>query len=316
MEELGQRGVVGFKAFMADSGIEDFPRADDATLRAGMKEAARLNKIVAVHAESEAMIRSKTDQLLLAGATSARAYLDSRPIPAELEAIGRALTMAGETGCALHVVHVSCGAGVALIASARKLGVDVTCETCPHYLTLTEEDVLRLGALAKCAPPLRAKPAQDSLWEYVKSAEITTIGSDHSPAPPDLKANLSFFKVWGGISGLQHTLPLLVTEGHVERAVALPLLARLTSVNVAERFKLPAGKGRIALQAEADFALVDIKQSCEVRAVDLLYRHPQTPYLGRALTGQVVRTILRGHTVYRDGRIVSKPMGRLVKAER
>ena len=316
LEELSQRGVVGFKAFMADSGIEDFPRADDNTLRTGMKQAARLNKIVAVHAESEEMIRSKIDQLLLAKTTSVRDYLDSRPVPAELEAIGRALEMAGETGCALHIVHVSCGAGIALIASARKQGVNVTCETCPHYLTLTEEDLLRLGPVAKCAPPLRPKPAQDSLWEYLGSDQITTIGSDHSPSPPELKTDANFFKVWGGISGIQQTLPLLVTEGHVQRSVALPLVARLTSFNVAERFELPATKGRIALQADADLAVVDLQRSFEVRAADLFYRHPQTPYLGRALTGKVVRTILRGQTVYQNGHIVSKPMGRLVRAER
>jgi len=170
--------------------------------------------------------------------------------------------------------------------------------------------------VAKCAPPLRPKPAQDSLWEYLKSGHITTIGSDHSPAPPELKTDANFFKVWGGISGIQQTLPLLVTEGHVQRSVALPLVARLTSFNVAERFELPATKGRIALQADADLALVDLQRSFEVRAADLFYRHPQTPYLGRALTGKVVRTILRGQTVYQNGHIVSKPMGRLVRAER
>ena len=315
MGQLAERGVVGFKAFMAESGIEDFPRADDRTLRAGMKQAARLDKIVAVHAESEEMIRSKTSEFLSVQAASARDYLESRPIPAELGAISRALDMAGETGCALHIVHVSCGAGVVLIASARKHGVNVTCETCPHYLTLTEEDVLQIGAPAKCAPPLRPKPAQDALWEYLKSGQINTIGSDHSPSPPELKSNANFFKIWGGISGIQHILPLLLTEGCVRRNVPLPLIARLTSVNVAERFELRASKGRIALEADADLALVNLKQYLEVRSADLLYRHALTPYLGRALTGKVVRTILRGQTIYQDGRIVSKPMGILVRSK-
>src|SRR5207249_6928629 len=188
-EELAECGVVGFKAFMCNSGIEDFPRADDRTLREGMKRVARLNRIVAVHAESEEMIRSKTEELLSEQRTSAQDYLDSRPIEAELDAIGRALEMARETGCALHIVHVSCGAGLALIASARNHGVNVTCETCPHYLTLLDEDVLRIGALAKCAPPLRAQPAQDGLWEYLRSGQITLIGSDHSPAPPEMNTD-------------------------------------------------------------------------------------------------------------------------------
>src|SRR5882724_8837119 len=210
LEELSERGVVGFKAFMSNSGTEDFPRADDWTLREGMKRAARLDKIVAVHAESEAITSELVRQSLARGKTSIRDYLDSRPIHAELDAIERALAMAGETGCALHIVHVSCGAGLALIASAKRNGVDVTCETCPHYLVLTEDDMLQIGPLAKCAPPLREYPAQDTLWKYLQTGQITTIGSDHSPSPPDMKKDRNFFQVWGGISGIQHTLPLLI----------------------------------------------------------------------------------------------------------
>ena len=122
LEELAERGVVGFKAFMSNSGIEDFQSVDDHTLREGMKRAAKLGKIVAVHAESDVMTQELAQQYMRAGKTSIRDYLDSRPIEAELDAIQRALAMAGETGCALHIVHVSCGAGIALIAAAQKDG--------------------------------------------------------------------------------------------------------------------------------------------------------------------------------------------------
>ena len=313
IEELGQRGVIGFKAFMANSGIDDFPCVDDHTLRAGMQRAAQLNQIVAVHAESDRITRERAQQHLQQGRTSIADYLDSRPVHAELDAIGRALEMAGETGCALHIVHVSCGAGLALIASARNHGVNVSCETCPHYLALTDEDMLRLGAGAKCAPPLRPKSAQDGLWQYVKSDQVTTIGSDHSPSPPEMKSDPNFFKVWGGISGIQHTLPLLITEGYAKQNLGLPLIVKLTSFNVAQRFHLPPRKGRIIVGADADLTLVDLSQSFEVKSADLHYRHPQTPYLGRVLTGKVDRTILRGQTVFKDGKIVSRPIGRLVK---
>ena len=316
LEELAERGVVGFKAFMSNSGIDDFPRADDRTLREGMKRAASLGKIVAVHAESETITSSLADQRLACGKTSVRDYLDSRPIDAELDAIARALEMAGETKCALHVVHVSCGAGVALIASAKKMGVDVTCETCPHYLVLTEEDVLHIGAAAKCAPPLRAQPAQDALWEYLKAEQINTIGSDHSPAPPEMKTDRNFFKVWGGISGIQHTLPLLLTEGHVNRAIALPLLSRLLAFNVASRFRLPREKGRIEPGADADLALVDLRGNFEVRTEELFYRHRQTPYVRHKLKGKVVRTLVRGQTVFLKGEIVSGAIGRAAECRR
>ena len=212
---------------MSASGVDEFPRADDLTLYEGMCRAAALGRPVAVHAESEAITSQLTQLSLARGKTSVRDYLDSRPIHAELDAIGRALELAGETGCALHIVHVSCGAGLALIVSAQKLGVKVTCETCPHYLALTEEDMVRLGAVAKCAPPLRSKSAQDSLWQYLQTEQITTIGSDHSPSPPELKRDSNFFKVWGGISGIQHTVPLLITEGHVQLKLSKEEVERL-----------------------------------------------------------------------------------------
>ena len=312
LERLADRGVIGFKAFMSNSGIDDFECVDNATLKEGMKLCAALGRLVAVHAESDAITAHLAARALAAGNFSVRDYLASRPIHAELEAIHRAIEMSRETKCALHIVHVSSGAGVALVASAQQQSVDVTCETCPHYLALTEADMERLGAIAKCAPPLRPKSAQAVLWRYLENGFVKTIGSDHSPSPPDMKRNYNFFKVWGGISGVQHTLPLMLTEGHVNRGIALPFIANLLSTNVAERFQIPH-KGKIAVGFDADFALVDLKQTFAVVKEDLFYRHKQSPYVGYALTGRVVRTILRGKTIFRDGKITSTGGGKLIK---
>jgi len=311
--ELADCGVIGFKAFMADSGIDDFPRVDDRALREGMKRAARLQLPVAVHAESDAMTRQLAQERIAKGQTSIRDYLASRPIEAELDAIRRALEMAGETGCALHIVHVSCGEGIQVIAEGRRRGIDVSCETCPHYLALTEEDVVRVGAAAKCAPPLRSAKEQEELWQHLIAGEVTTVGSDHSPSPPEMKQAPNFFKVWGGISGGQHTLPILLTEAHLNRGVPLSLIGTLLAHNVARRFKLPRNKGQIEVGADADLALVDLRQTFEVKAADLFYRHAQSPYLGRVLRGKVVRTILRGRTIFHDGRMVAPPSGCLIK---
>src|SRR5262249_41485035 len=140
LDELATRGVVGFKAFMSNSGIADFAAADDLTLYEGMARAARLGRIVAVHAENDTLTRELAQRAIAAGRTGIRDYLASRPAVAELEAIGRAIIFARETGCSLHIVHVSTGRGVSLVVEAQAQGVDVSCETCPHYLVFTDED--------------------------------------------------------------------------------------------------------------------------------------------------------------------------------
>jgi allantoinase len=312
MDELSERGVVGFKAFMSNSGISDFPAVDDLTLYEGMSRASRLGRLVAVHAENDQITAGLAARAQAEGRDGIRDYLESRPIVAELEAISRAVLFAEETGCKLHIVHVSSGRGVALVAEARSRGVDVTCETCPHYLVLCDEDVERLGAVAKCAPPLRPGAERDALWAELVRGNISQVASDHSPAPPSMKHSSSFFAVWGGISGCQTLLRLLLTEGWEQRGVALTTIVTATSANVARRFGL-AGKGQLAAGAEADLVLMDLDKSSVLSAADLFYRHPQSPYIGLRLSGRVERTLVRGITVYRENQIVSLPIGRLLR---
>lgn len=301
LETLRDRGVVGIKAFMCDSGIEDFLAVDVAMLGAGMKRAAELDLLMAVHAESNEWIRTQQN-----GGT-VRDYLHSRPIEAELAAIRIAIDLAHETGCRLHIVHVSCGSGVALVTDARAHGVDVSCETCPHYLLLTDDDMVRLGAVAKCAPPLRPREEQEALWDRL--SQIATIGSDHSPSPWSMKEHENFFEVWGGIAGCQHLLPLLLNAGdRISRAE----ICRLTSSGVAERFRIP-GKGGLKIGHAADLTLVDPGTEEIVRAESLRYRQRRTPYLGRTLRGRIVRTIMRGQTIFANGNFSARPGGRLVR---
>jgi allantoinase len=313
MAELANRGVIAFKAFMSNSGIDDFQSVDDLTLYEGMQQAAKLGKIVAVHAESDQLTSLLARRAHEEGRTGIRDYLTSRPIIAELEAIERAILFARETGCALHIVHVSSGRGISLVAEARAQGADVSCETCAHYLVLTEEDVERLGAVAKCAPPLRSAQVQEALWRQLFMGNIPMVTSDHSPAPADMKTSDDFFKVWGGISGCQSLLQLLLTEGYTRRHLPLSIIASLTAEYPARRFGLFPAKGRLAVGSDADLTFVDLEQQHTLQATDLFYRHQLSPYVGRTLHGRVVRTMLRGKTIFLNGEHVSVPIGQLLK---
>ena len=293
MDELAQRGVAGFKAFMCDTGIDDFDAVDDDQLAAGMERAAALGLPVLVHAERPAELRPMDGD-------DWRAWVASRPPQAEVAAIERAIALADAAGCSLHVVHVSTGAGVAAVAEARWRGADVTCETCPHYLALTEDDLERLGTLAKCAPPLRPAADRDALWERLARGHIALVASDHSPCPPAMKEG-AFTGAWGGIAGCQSLLGLVLERLPPAAAAAV------TSANVAVRFGLP--KARLEPGADADLVLIDMR---ERHAPELLDRHRLSPFAGRPLKGRVVRTLVRGTTVYRDGRIVAEPLGRLL----
>jgi allantoinase len=288
LAELAELGVVGFKAFMAPSGIDDFEAADDETLAAGMAEAARLGLPVAVHAEDPARFEAP-------GGRGWRDWAASRPVEAELAAIARAIALAEAARCSLHVVHVSSARGVRLVTEARARGVDVTCETCPHYLVLDEDDFERLGAVAKCAPPLRSRAEVEALRDEVERGAVDLLASDHSPSPPSMKGGDDAFAVWGGISGVQSLVALTLTEG-IDHA--------LVSARPAERFRLP-GKGRLEPGADADIVLVDDAE-WELRPDDLRYRHRHSPYVGRRMHGRVVRAWLRGQPV-------GEQPGRLVK---
>jgi allantoinase len=344
LEELAECGVIGFKAFMADSGLPEFPRADDLTLYRGMREAARFGLPVAVHAENHELVSPPRK------GTGVRDYLASRPVLAEVEAIQRAALLAREAGAKLHIVHVSSGRGVAAALEARARGVDISIETCPHYLYFTEEDMVRMGAVAKCAPPLRAAAERDALWAAVLRGDVDMVGSDHSPAPIEMKRNENFFQVWGGVAGVQSTLAVLLgaheqwggpgsplghpratpwsrsspgmlhPEGRPSAETSLGAagtsacatrIAALTARNPAARFAI-ANKGKLAVGYDADLTLVDLGAQYTVTRESLFQRHGLSPYLGAAFRGVVRRTVLRGETIFADGKIVGEARGRMI----
>ncbi len=304
---LRDAGAIGLKAFMSNSGIESFPHVDAKILREGMKRAAKLEILVAVHAEDEALANKFTAEQKAKGRTDAKAWLASRPVEVELAAIRTAIELAGETGCALHIVHVSSPEGIALIDEARAARVDVTAETCPHYLLLNDKDVGQLGALGKCAPPIRDEKRRVALWEDLRAGRIQTIGSDHSPSRPEMKDSANMFAVWGGIAGCQHGAQLLMSECAKTAEKDLPILAAVLARNVARRFRIDARKGELALGRDADFSLIKFGTVHEIEADELWTRHRISPYVGRRSRVRVTDTYVRGCAVYAAGRLTNLP---------
>ncbi|SEK63885.1 allantoinase AllB [Paenibacillus sp. OK003] len=314
---LADMGAAGFKAFMSEPGGEGediFARADDDTLLNGMYEIAKLNHVLALHAEDEAMVAELGARSIADGRIGPMDYVQSRPAEAEVRAVSRALQYGEQTGCALHFVHISTREALDLIAAAKQRGLDVTSETCPHYLTLTDEDVVRLGAVAKCAPPLRSQAEQDQLWDALAAGLIDVIASDHSPCPPSMKQSDNFFEIWGGISGAQSTLLLMLEEGHLQRNVALPLLGRVLALQPARRLGLES-KGEIAIGKDADLVLIDWEMSTTLNEDDLHYTHKQSPYVGRTFSSSIAEVYCRGARVYSSKTGLSdEPAGRFIRA--
>lgn len=306
LKTLHENGVIGFKAFMIPSGTEDFAHVDEETLYKGMKEIARLGSILAVHAESKVICEHLMSEKQRQGKRSAQDFVDSRPIISEIEAVRRAISYAEATGCKLHIAHVSSRKVVEVILNAQQKGVDVSVETCPHYLSLTTKDLEEKGIIAKCMPPLRSKKELEDLWIAIEKGEITVIGSDHSPAPMSMKVMTdNFFEGWGGISGAQSTLNILLTEGYFKRKVSLRKIVELTSTNPAKRFGLQT-KGTIAEGFDADIVIVNLNETFTLKAEDLFYRHKHSPYVGQTYNGKVKITIVNGEIIFEDGDIVSR----------
>ncbi len=268
-----------------------------------MEIAARLGLPVLLHAESAPVLAALGAGARGTGAVgrgtgavgrgaAVREFLESRPVLAELEAINRALLYAEETGCRIHVVHVSTRRGVELVRRAVAAGrVDATAETCPHYLFFSDRDLEAIGPRAKCAPPLRGEALRREQVVALLAGEIDIVASDHSPAPPELKDRESFSRAWGGIPGVQTTLRTLLTlEVPPER------IAAVVARNPADRFALP-GKGLIAPGYDADFALVDIRAQATLTREELRDRHGLSPYVGRRLAGRIDTVFLRGREI-------------------
>jgi allantoinase len=303
LAELQEDGVVGIKAFLCDSGLAEFPHLDAFTLVEAMERSAgmRPRPLLALHAEDASHTGRLGKQARTEGRATALDWARSRPPVTELEAVRAALDAARETGARLHFVHISTAGATRLIASARAEGLDVSVETCPHYLLLDTTDLERLGAFGKCAPPLRERGEVEQLWEALDEGAIDWVASDHSPCPPEMKQHDDIWSAWGGLAGVQTLLPALLTEGVHGRGMSLPRLVTLTSGTPARRLGLYPRKGVLEAGSDADLVLVELEREWTLGEQDLRTRWPINPFVGRTFRGQVVATLVRGRTVWQDG---------------
>jgi len=303
MPGLRAAGAFGIKVFLIDSGVPEYPPLDQAGLREVMARAAELGSVVLVHAEDAGVIGA----LPPPAGPGYGAFLRSRPAVAEVLAVASVIDAARDTGARAHVLHLSAADAVPMLAEARRDGVAITAETCPHYLALAAEDIPDGATEFKCCPPIRERANSDRLWRALAEGMIDCVVSDHSPCPPALKARGGgdFGTAWGGISSLQLALPVVWTQA-CRRGYSLDDVARWMAAGPARIAGL-AGKGRIEPGGDADLVAFAPEDGFVVDPARLHHRHRLTPYAGQRLDGVVRRTWLRGGPA--DG---GRPAGRLL----
>ncbi|KAA1419006.1 allantoinase AllB [Nocardioides humilatus] len=303
---LHEAGVFGFKCFLLDSGVPEFGALEGEAFTAAMAQTARLGALMIVHAEAA--------ELLDEGALDGRRYagfLASRPRAAEDAAIAAVVEAARGSGARAHIVHLSSSDAVPLLRAARADGVDISVETCPHYLTFAAEEIADGATALKCCPPIREAANRELLWAALVDGDIDFVVSDHSPCTPDLKerGGGDFGAAWGGIASVQLGLPAVWT-GARARGLGLADVVRWMATAPADRVGL-AHKGRIEVGADADLVRFAPEEELTVDVAHLHHRNPVSAYAGRRLRGVVRETWLRGTPV--GPGVQDAPRGRLLR---
>jgi allantoinase len=304
LRPLHDAGVFGFKCFTLHSGVDEFPPLDPAGIEAAMTEIASFDGLLIVHAEDPGEIEQAPE----ARGAAYPDFLRSRPHAAENRAVSLVIELARRTGCRVHILHVSSAEAVPLLGEARRDGLPVTAETCPHYLTLSAEEVPRGATQFKCCPPIRESDNRDRLWEALRDGVIDIVVTDHSPSTPDLKRldTGDFGEAWGGVSSLQLGLAAVWTQAR-QRDFSLSDVARWMCDGPARQTGM-RHKGRLEVGYDADFCVLAPDEEFVVDVRTLRHRHPISPYDGRTLAGVVRSSWLRGLELDLD----AAPRGRLL----
>lgn len=298
IDELAERGVVGFKFYVQGSVGELTPRTDDGVLVEAMEKVAGLGMVLGVHAESQEIIAHLENRLKEEGRNDPWAFIECHPPISELEGINRALYLGDYYGVKLHIFHCSIAPGVDMVHEARLAGQPVSVETCPHYLFLTENALKEHGNYAKISPALRDEENIEDMWKALRDGKLDNVASDHVAFTHDFKRDKTIWEAAAGAPGIQTMYPLLLAEGVNRGRITLPQLAKVMSEGAARMTGLYPRKGSIAVGADADFAIFDLEKETEVKLEDqiqvdfCLYEGLKAVYADK--------TVVRGKVVY-DG---------------
>ena len=311
LEELIESGVLGIKAFLTHSGIDDFPNVTISDLKIGMPIIAKHNIPLLAHCELDEL--HPGIEAFEKNPTSYKAFLDSRPKTWEDKAIELMIPLCEAFNCHVHIVHLSSANSIEQIKIAKAKDLPLTVETCPHYLYFCAEEIPNGNTLFKCTPPIRERENNEKLWKAIKDGTIDFIVTDHSPATPELKkiesGNLK--QAWGGIAGIQFSLPIIWTAAK-KRGFTINQIADLMSSNIAEFIGYGATKGKLKKGYDADIVVWDPEQKFIVEKDAIHYRHKITPYIGQELYGVVKQTYVAGKKVYENGKFISLPQGKIL----
>ena len=304
IEGIVSQGAVGFKLFMAEQ-VGGVDIHDDQALLEAFKSVTKLNRQTATHAEDEASLERAVSMLKRSGRNDVDAFLKAHSEDVEVKAVERLLRIERKTGMRLHFCHVSTEAELATIVDAKKSGMSVTCETTPHHLLLSTEDLKQIGTLALTMPPVRQKNHMDALWDGIRNGSIDIIASDHAPHTIEEKEGQSIWDVKVGIPGLETTLSLMLTEVKHGR-LTIGDVAVLMSENPAKIFRLK-GRGTLREGNAADLTVVDLNRKYEIDSSLFHSKAKYSPFNGRTVEGKASKTFVNGQLIMDEDEIVAKP---------
>ncbi len=303
VQEQADYGVVAFKVYMTPS-VPTYPRVTDPEMYEAFRAVAKTGLPIGIHAENFAMCDYYVKEFQKEGRMDGPAWAEARMELAEKVAIELGISFAEASGARLHIVHMSTGIGAKLVGEAKKRGLNVTSESCPHYLTLNYQESMTIhGANAKIAPPLRTKRDNEEQWEGIRNGSIDFIATDHAPYELEsekIKEGLNIWTAFPGIPGTETMVPVIVSEGYNKGRISLSKLVDILSTNAAKHYGLYPKKGALHIGSDADFAIIDLDKRWVIDPKKQASMCGYTPLEGMELKGRVIKTIVRGHLVYKD----------------